>query len=251
MHFGAIIIGDELLSGKRADRHLPHVIDALAAHGLSLHWCEYLGDDPDLIADFLRNSIARAHPVFCFGGIGATPDDHTRTAAARALGVPLERHPDAVAEIEARFGADAWPHRVLMADLPQGSTIIPNPCNRIPGFSVAQHHFLPGFPRMAWPMLEWVLQSCYAQHFCATPDVEHTLLVFGAHESELLELMRAFVEAFPQLRFSSLPTLDAPEPRIELGLRGSSQLVTEASAWWQDRLKRAGHRYTLPPCTDS
>ena len=99
--------------------------------------------------------------MFSFGGIGATPDDHTRQAAAAALGVPLERHPEAVAEIEARFGADAYPHRVLMAEFPAGASIIPNPFNRIAAFSVRDHHFLPGFPQMAWPMLDWVLATHY------------------------------------------------------------------------------------------
>ncbi|UCE88339.1 MAG: competence/damage-inducible protein A [Pseudomonadota bacterium] len=251
MRIGVIIIGDELLSGKRVDEHFAHVIGVLAGHGLSLSWCQYLGDDPDLISNSLRSSIAYAHPVFCFGGIGATPDDHTRAAAARALGVPLERHPEAVAEIEARFGADAWPNRILMADLPRGSTIIPNPFNRIPGFSIAQHHFLPGFPRMAWPMLEWVLERYYAQYFTATPAIERALLVFGAHESELLDLMRAFVKEFPQVRFSSLPTLNAREPRIELGLRGGQPQVATAIAWWEQQLGKAGHRYTRLPRSDA
>src|SRR5512142_2438850 len=110
---GALIIGDEILSGKRADKHLAHLIGTLAERGLMLDYAQYLGDDRARLTDVLRQSFARGDLVFSFGGIGATPDDHTRQAAAAALGVALERHPDAVAELVARFGDDAYPHRVL------------------------------------------------------------------------------------------------------------------------------------------
>jgi len=122
---GALIIGDEILSGKRADKHLAHVIATLAARGLSLDYAQYLGDDRARLTEVLRGNFARGDIVFSFGGIGATPDDHTRQAAAAALGVPLERHPEALREIEARFGAEAYPHRVLMAEFPAGSRVIP------------------------------------------------------------------------------------------------------------------------------
>src|SRR5664279_5473023 len=121
MAIGALIIGDEILSGKRQDKHLQHVIATLAARGLGLDFVHYLGDDRARLTALLRDSFARGDLVFSFGGIGATPDDHTRQAAAAALDVPLARHPDAVAAIEARFGAEAYPYRVLMAEFPQGA----------------------------------------------------------------------------------------------------------------------------------
>ena len=127
-----------------------------------LDWARYEGDDRDALTAALRETFARGDIVFGFGGVGATPDDHTRQAAAAALGVPLERHPEAVAAIEAQFGAAAYPHRVLMAEFPAGATIIPNPVNRVASFSVRDHHFFPGFPQMAWPMLDWVLATRYA-----------------------------------------------------------------------------------------
>src|SRR5262245_10896866 len=125
MQVGALIIGDEILSGKRQDKHLSHTIETLGARGLALDYAMYLGDDRERLTSVLRESFARDDLVFAFGGIGATPDDHTRQAAAAALGVPLARHPEAVAELEAKWGAEAYPNRVLMAEFPQGSRIIP------------------------------------------------------------------------------------------------------------------------------
>ena len=90
-HFGIIIIGDEILSGKRADKHLPKVIELLGARGLQLAFANYVGDDPARITATLARAFAGAREsgdvVFSCGGIGATPDDHTRQCAAKALGV--------------------------------------------------------------------------------------------------------------------------------------------------------------------
>ena len=95
MNFGLIIIGDEILSGKRADKHLPKVIELLAARGLSLAWARYVGDEPQRITSELRHAFDSGDIVFSCGGIGATPDDHTRQCAAAALGLPLVLHPQA------------------------------------------------------------------------------------------------------------------------------------------------------------
>jgi molybdopterin-biosynthesis enzyme MoeA-like protein len=149
MAFGALIIGDEILSGKRVDRHFAAIAELLAARDLRLSWVEYLGDERGRIADTLRRSLAVGDIVFSFGGIGNTPDDHTRQAAAEALAVDLVVHPDAEREIRARFGAETTPVRLLLGTFPRGVDIVPNPFNRIPGFHVRQHYFLPGFPQMA------------------------------------------------------------------------------------------------------
>jgi molybdopterin-biosynthesis enzyme MoeA-like protein len=243
MNIGALIIGDEILSGKRADKHLPHVIATLAARGLTLDFVHYLGDDRERLTALLRDSFARGDLLFSFGGIGATPDDHTRQAAAAALKLPLARHPDAVAEIEARFGADAYPHRVLMAEFPEGARVIPNPVNRVAGFSVRDHHFFPGFPQMSWPMLDWVLATWYAG-LRQVPPQERAIIVLGAGESQLLPLMEANVALFPQLKLFSLPSF-MPDGgrRIELGIKGDPNQVDAAIAHLKEGVEAAGFRW--------
>ncbi len=240
---GALIIGDEILSGKRADRHLVHVIETLRARGLALAWARYEGDDRARLTAALAESFARGDIVFAFGGVGATPDDHTRQAAAAALGVPLVRHPEALAEIEARFGAEAYPHRVLMADFPEGAAIIPNPVNRIASFSLRDHHFFPGFPQMAWPMLDWVLATRYAT-LAAPPSVERAIVVYGAGESQLLPVMNENVARFPGLRLFSLPSF-MPDGgrRIELGVRGDPAQVEAALAHLVAGVEAGGFRW--------
>ena len=243
MNIGALIIGDEILSGERADKHLPHVIATLAARGLMLDFVHYFGDDRERLTALLRDSFARADLLFSFGGIGATPDDHTRQAAAAALKLPLVRHPEAVAEIEARFGADAYPHRVLMAEFPEGARVIPNPVNRIAGFSIRDHHFFPGFPQMAWPMLDWVLATWYAD-LRQVPPQERAIVVHDAGESQLLPLMEANVALFPQLKLFSLPSfMSDGARRIELGVKGDPNLVDAAIAHLKEGVEAAGFRW--------
>lgn len=226
--FGALIIGDEILTGKRRDLHLPHLIETLGTRGLTLDFVHYLGDDRARLTALLRDSFARRDIVFSFGGIGATPDDHTRQAAAAALGVPLEPHPDAVASIVRRFGESAYPHRVLMAEFPAGATIIPNPVNQIAAFSTHDHHFFPGFPQMAWPMLDWVLATHYPDLAVDMP-VERTLVVHDAGESQLLPLMNENVARFPRVKLFSLPSFVTDgKRRLELGVRGAREDVDEA-----------------------
>jgi molybdopterin-biosynthesis enzyme MoeA-like protein len=164
---------------------------------LKLDWAQYLGDSPALITETLRRSLATPDIVFCFGGIGATPDDHTRQCAAAAAGVDLALHAEAEAEIRARFGDEATPQRLKMGEFPIGSHIIPNPYNRIPGFSVGDHHFVPGFPVMAWPMVEWVLDNQYAHWFRKDAHCEQSVIVVGAMEATLTPLMEAIERDHP------------------------------------------------------
>jgi molybdopterin-biosynthesis enzyme MoeA-like protein len=244
-NFGLIIIGDEILSGKRADKHLPKMIELLKARGLSLAYAEYVGDDPERITAALQRAIVSGDVVFSTGGIGATPDDHTRQCAARALGVKLELHPQAKVLIEQRMqdlaqeqGKTYDPeqadnlHRLNMGVFPQGAQIIPNPYNKIPGFSCGRVHFVPGFPVMAWPMMAWVLDTLYPAFFAKDAWLERSVIVFGAMEATLTPLMETLERDFAGIKVFSLPSVDHPEygRHIELGVKGAPDAVAPAFA---------------------
>lgn len=240
--FGAYVIGDEILVGKRQDKHLPFLIEALARRGLRLSWALYLGDEPERITASLRRSFATDDVVFSFGGIGATPDDHTRQCAAAALDVGLRIHPEAEREIRGRFGAETTPQRLAMGEFPEGAEIIPNPVNRIPGFSLREHHFVPGFPQMAWPMIEWVLDHRYRHLFDRDRWSEASILVFEAGESQLIPAMQAVEAQFRGVKVFSLPSIGADGARlhVELGVRGAPAEVAPAMAALRELVGRAG-----------
>ncbi len=249
LQFGAIIIGDEILSGKRADKHLAKLIELLSARGLALAHAEYVGDDRPLLTAALTRAFDSASVVFSFGGIGATPDDHTRQCAAQALGVPLALHPEAVELINERMRDVALEkaevfqpdrpdnlHRLQMGNFPEGARIIANPYNKIPGFSCDGRqggavHFVPGFPVMAWPMVESVLDQQYAPLLHGLAKQERSVLVFGVGEATLTPLMEQIEVTYAGIRVFSLPSVDHAEhgAHVELGLKG---LTAEVSAAW-------------------
>lgn len=223
-NFGIYIIGDEILSGKRQDAHLSKVIQLLSSRGLQLSWAHYLGDIPEQITQYLKQSMARDDIVFSFGGIGATPDDYTRQCAADAAGVPIERHAGAVENIVAQYGEGAYPKRVLMADFPKGCDLIPNPINRVAGFSINEHYFVPGFPEMAHPMVEWVLETYYSHLFHTQDYLEESIVITEAGESDLIDLMQAMLQKYPALKLFSLPRTNQRRT-TEVGMKGASAQV--------------------------
>lgn len=246
--FGAFIIGDEIIRGKRQDQHFDKLVALLGARGLHLAWVQLLGDDRRRLTEALRASFAGNDVVFSFGGIGATPDDHTRQAAAAALGVDLVLHPEAEAEIRARMvkmNQELTPARLELGTYPAGSRIVPNPYNRIPGFSHGDHHFLPGFPQMAWPMAEWVLETYYRERFCTEPDIEAAILVRAGNEGTLLPLMRRIEADYPGLTVFSLPSLGDEQHghHVELGVRGDPARVPNAMAEIETEVTRLGFRF--------
>lgn len=250
-HFGLIVIGDEILSGKRTDKHLPKFIELLTERGLSLAYAEYVGDDPARITATLARAFAAAREsgdvVFSTGGIGTTPDDHTRQCAAAALGVDLALHPQAKALIEERMqdvakeqGTVFEParhdniHRLNMGVFPLGAEIIPNPYNKIPGFTCPTGqgavHFVPGFPVMAWPMMAWVLDQHYAAWHQTSTGLEKSVIVMGSMEATLTPLMLDLEARYPGVKVFSLPSVDHPQfgRHIELGVKGAPEAVNQA-----------------------
>lgn len=243
--FGAIIIGDEILSGKRQDKHFAKIAEMLGARGLRLSWVEYLGDDRERLAATFKRTMAAGDVVFSCGGIGNTPDDHTRQAVAATLGVKLELHPEGFEELKVRFkDEEITEQRCQLVTFPAGVKIIPNPFNRIPGFMANDHYFVPGFPQMAHPMIEWALDTFYKDQFKAVDGmVEKALLLTGpnAYESALLDLMERIVKDYPALRLFSLPSMQDKERRhLELGVEGEPDLVDQAMAEILSEVEKRG-----------
>jgi molybdopterin-biosynthesis enzyme MoeA-like protein len=144
-----------------------------------------------------------------------------------------------VTAIEQRFGEAAYPVRILMAELPQGAELIPNPVNQVPGFALRQHYFLPGFPQMAHPMAEWVLQQYYPD---GPGQSLQALRVFDVAESDIMPLLQELDRAHPEAQLFSLPRIDQRRS-IELGFKGPEAPVAAAFADLLARVEARGLRY--------
>ena len=248
--FGLVVIGDEILSGRRSDKHLAKLIELLSERGLSLTWARYVADDPEQIIQTLKDTFASGDVVCSTGGIGATPDDHTRACAAKALGLTIALHPQAKVLIAARIQATAEgnpnkadlntpenQHRFKMGEFPLGCEIIPNPYNQIPGFRIQEHHFLPGFPVMAAPMMAWCLDQHYAHLFHRSQWSEKSFIVPIGIESTLTPLMEQIEHDFAGIKVFSLPSVGDPmrggifaHRHIELGVKGDDSTLDAAWA---------------------
>lgn len=253
----ALIIGDEILSGRRQDKHLAELIRLLKERHLHLSSAFYVADDPRQIQEAIEQAASQAGILFSFGGIGATPDDHTRLCAARALKTELTLHPQAEQLIRQRMqemaeqkGEIYQPddpieqHRFNMGKFPQGSDIIPNAYNKIPGFSYATAsgaylYFVPGFPVMAWPMVAWVLDHLHPQLSQEADWLERSIIVFDAMEAHLTPLMQEIEQRYSEVKVFSLPGVDHPQygRHIDLGVKGPQAQVEKAYAYLLEQLK--------------
>ncbi|MCC2594962.1 competence/damage-inducible protein A [Pusillimonas sp. MFBS29] len=253
-----IVIGDEILSGRRQDKHLSKFIELLSQRGMYLVGAEFISDDRDTIAATLARSFATEDVVFSCGGIGATPDDQTRQAAAQALGVDLVLHPEAKRLITERCAdnerrgqgsADMTlpenQQRLQMGVFPAGAEIVPNAYNKIPGFFIKDHTFMPGFPVMAWPMMEWTLDTRYAALQHKSRRVEHSFLVFNLPESRITPALEEIERRWPGVKAVSLPSMGGTgRPHIDLGVKGEPEAAAQALSYLRDEVARAGGELT-------
>ena len=186
--------------------------------------------------------------MFSFGGIGATPDDHTRACAARAAGVALALHPDAEAEIRARFATTrgVTPQRLMMGEFPVGLRRSSRTrTTASPASACAATISCPGFPQMAWPMMEWVLDTRYRDLFAPGRIGERSIIVARRGESQLIDLMNECLARYPALKVFSLPRMQ-PDRHVELGVRGDPRTVATAIAALKEGVSALGFPWTDP-----
>ena len=199
--FFALIIGTEILNRRRVDAHFDFVTQALKYKGYTLTGSFIIEDDPELIIQTIQFIASQPHSVlFSFGGIGSTPDDHTRKCAAAALkDGNLYQHDEAHKIIVDTLGERAYPHSVKMAQLPKGAQLLYNPINNMPAFSLDNRYFfMPGFPEMSHPMVEKILNDLIPMK---KMRYRYTLTA-ACKENIFIEIM----EQMPKnVEFSSLP----------------------------------------------
>jgi len=203
MHFYQVIIGSEILNRRRKDKHFDFLSAELIARGEKLHASFIIEDNRELIEKVF--TIIKSDPesiMFSFGGIGSTPDDLTREIAAKVFtNKPLTTHQEAKERILNQFGDDAYPHRILMAELPENAGLLDNPVNNVPGFSLEDRFFfVPGFPEMAHPMIKQALSKVLPE---IKPVCRKTFTALVS-ENDLIEMMHKVPQ---EIELSSLPAI--------------------------------------------
>jgi molybdenum cofactor synthesis domain-containing protein len=200
---GIVILGDEVLKGEIREANLAYMIPLLAEWGAETALCAILPDDIPVVVRHLRRFREEVDLIVLTGGIGPTPDDITRDAVAEVAGVPLIVHPEAKAALEARPYKGSNPeYRMLMAQVPQGATLIPNPLSPAPGFFIDGMAVFPGVPRMLQAMFEWVKPRISGRR------KSRVTLYAMAPESSYAGIMKAAMTAFPDVGIGSYPMSD-------------------------------------------
>ncbi len=213
-HIYAVIIGSEILNGRRVDKHFDFIKSALAKRGHTLYCVEIIKDDAPLIKSSFERVLAdKQSMLFSFGGIGSTPDDLTREIAAEVFTAkPAVRHKQFENDIIERFGEGAFPHRVHMADLPEGALLLNNPVNNMSGFFLEERYFfMPGFPEMAHPMVEEAIARFLPQNSIL---YRHTLLA-RCSEERLIGIMKMVPD---DVECSSLPMFVNEKANVEMSV---------------------------------
>jgi len=219
MNFYIVIIGTEILNARREDKHFKFAQQELAKYGHEVYATFVIKDDVELMKR-TYNMIKEDEKavIFSFGGIGSTPDDLTRAVAADVFtNAPLKTNEQFKKDIIERFGDAAYPHRIHMAELPQGAELLFNPVNNMSGFSLEKRFFfVPGFPSMSHPMIADVIRK-YFSH--AKQKVRKTLLADTSEET-LIDVMQTLPKT---IELSSLPMFVDGKPKVELSLSGENE----------------------------
>ena len=240
--FFTLIIGTEILNRRRTDAHFDFVSKALADKGHKLTASFIIEDDPKLIVQTIKFIASQANPIlFSFGGIGSTPDDHTRKCAAMALrDGALIVHEEAKQIIEDKLGENAYPHPIKMAELPKGANLLDNPVNKMPAFSLdEQYFFMPGFPEMSHPMVDTILEKLVP----TKKDQYRFTFTALCKENEFIEVMENMPK---EVEFSSLPKLYSDGWKVTISVASDNRtLAQEAFNRYLQVLKEKDIVYAL------
>ncbi|WP_281951079.1 competence/damage-inducible protein A [Nitrosophilus kaiyonis] len=239
-NFYLVIIGTEILNGRREDKHFKFVRDELLKRGWELTATFIINDNPSLIEKTFR--LIKDDPksvMFSFGGIGATPDDLTREIAAKVFrNSQMEENSKAKELIIEQFKEKAYPYRINMAKLPKNAKLLPNPVNKVPGFYLDERYFfVPGFPQMSHFMIKYALDKYYPKN---SEKYRYTICV-EASENDLMDIMKKIPK---DVEFSSLPSIEEGQYKDVISIASYSN--DEAKNWIEFFIKeveKKGFKY--------
>ncbi|MDA8122638.1 MAG: molybdopterin-binding protein [Deltaproteobacteria bacterium] len=209
---GVVILGDEVLKAEIREANLAYILPLLNEWGAEVALCAILPDDVPVVVRHLRAALDEVDLLVLTGGIGPTPDDITREAVARVAGVPLVVHPEADALLKSYYkgrwndsrmdGPGMTEARMVMAQVPEGATLIPNPVSAAPGFYIGRMAAFPGIPRLLHEMFGWIRPLVEGRR------KSRVTLFSEAPESAFAAIMRESMDAFPAVSVGSYPIID-------------------------------------------
>lgn len=220
---GLIIIGNEILSGRTIDKNIPHIATKLNDAGVRLAQVRIIPDIESEIVETVKTFSRDYDYVFTTGGIGPTHDDITAACVAKAFDVPLERNAEAVAMLEDYYAkGELTDARLIMADVPRGASLVPNPISGAPGFKLENVHVMAGVPRIMQGMLDFILPTLAGGSPMLSKTVEGK-----TGESKIAHELTHIVDEFPDLDIGSYPSFKNGFVSVAIVVRGTDQEVID------------------------
>ncbi len=228
-----LLIGNEVLSGRTKDKNLGFIADYLAALGIDLLEARVVADDEADIIAAVNALRARYTYVFTTGGIGPTHDDITSECIAKAFGVGISHHPEAVEILLAYFkenGREPNEARLRMARVPDGATLIENPVSKAPGFRMENVFVMAGVPKIMQAMMDKI-----APQLVRGVIVQSRTIVFQGGEGDVAKPLKDIQDRFGDVTIGSYPFESPQGFATNLVLRSRDaamldQAVAEVSA---------------------
>ena len=225
-----LVIGDEILSGRTKDKNIGYIADYMTALGIDLKEVRIVSDDEAAIVTALNALRSAYNYVFTTGGIGPTHDDITADCVAKAFGVPLEFHPDAVAimkERVAKVGGELNEARMRMTRIPKGGALVANKVSGAPGFWIGNVITMAGIPAVMQAMLDEVAPKLKTGVKMLSESIRA-----NAREGDVGTELGLIAKAYPDTIIGSYPFMDeqgGPNTNIVVRSRDPERL-NEAKA---------------------
>lgn len=217
----AIVIGDEILSGKIRDSNGPYLTDKLRGVGMPLRRILTVTDDLEEIAWAVNSCRGRFQPIFTSGGIGPTHDDMTVAGVARALGRNVVRHPEIEAGIRAHYGDRLNEEALRLANVPEGAVLVRSPRSWYPVIAVEEIFLLPGVPELFRMHVDGIVERYRGEPF-------HLRCVYlGVGETEIASVLDRIAREHPAVALGSYPRFDETDHRVKLTLEAQVQAPVE------------------------
>jgi molybdenum cofactor synthesis domain-containing protein len=220
-----LVIGDEILSGRTKDKNIGFIADYLTAIGIDLKEVRVISDDERAIVEALNALRARYTYVFTTGGIGPTHDDITAECVAKAFGVPIDYHPQAVAILKermAKIGGELNEARMRMARIPQGAALVANKVSGAPGFWIDNVIVMAGVPSIMQAMVDEVAPKLKTGAKLLSETIRA-----DAKEGDVGTELGAIAKANPDTIIGSYPFFDetlGPNTNIVVRARDAEKL---------------------------
>jgi molybdenum cofactor synthesis domain-containing protein len=207
-----VLIGNEILSGKIADANAPYLCRELRELGVDVRRISVIPDEVDVIAAEIAACARGWDFVFTSGGVGPTHDDVTMEGVARALGVPVVRHPELVALLRRYYGDRLTETHLKMAEVPEGAQLVADEAVRFPTIVAGNVYILPGVPEIFRQKFQAIRERFRDQPY----HLKNVFVSIG--EGTLADYLNALLREFPALLLGSYPELANPEYRVKVTL---------------------------------